>query len=107
MKITICDKCGKEIKEDVTMVLDHDLCPECAKAVDIFITRMFRAATMDEIRDFCNNFSKECSECPFYDEGCDECELKTFPCNWSSEKEIFSKFLDYKVNHPDWRKVDE
>lgn len=108
MRLTICDKCGKEITEDVTMVFDHELCPECAKAVDIFITRMFRPATMDELRDFCKNFGKERKQCPFYDEdSCERCGLKNIPSNWSSEEEIFSKLLDYKVKHPDWRKKEK
>lgn len=64
--------------------------------------------TMDEVRDFCINFSKECSECPFYDEDSwDECSLNKEPHNWSSEEEIISKLLDYKIKHPDWRKKDK
>lgn len=107
MKKTFCDKCGKEITEDVTMVFNHELCSECAKAVDDFITRSSRPTTLDELRDFCANFSKECSECPFYEEDSwDECKFKNMPCNWSREAEIFIKLLDYKVNHPDWRKKE-
>lgn len=66
-----------------------------------------RPSTMDKLRDFCENFGgNECSECPFYDEDSwDECSLKTEPCNWS-EEEIFSKLLDYKVKHPDWRRKE-
>lgn len=110
MRKTFCDKCGKEITEDVTMVFNHELCPECANAVDIFITRTTRPAAMDEVRDFCDNFSKNCSECPFSDDRdgvCGgDCGLKTLPYNWPPEEEIFLKLLDYKVNHPDWRKKE-
>lgn len=107
MRKTFCDKCGKEITEDITMVFDYELCPECKNAVRNFITRSTRPATMDELRDFCENFSKECSECPFYDEGSwEECSFKKEPWDWSSEEEIFLKLLDYKVNHPDWRKKE-
>ena len=111
MRKIFCDKCGKEITEApmyIRMVFDHELCPECAKAVDNFITRSTRSATMDEVRDFCNDFYGSCKECPFGDDKdgvCGgACSLKLHPCNWSSEEEIFSKLLDYKVNHPDWRK---
>lgn len=38
MRKTFCDRCGKEITEDVEWVFDHELCPECVKAVDLFIT---------------------------------------------------------------------
>lgn len=108
MRKTFCDKCGKEIIEDVTMVFNHELCPKCANAVDIFITRSTRPATIDELRDFCKNFSKDCSECPFFDEvSWDECKFKHTPCDWSSDEEIFLKLLDYKVNRPDWRKKEE
>lgn len=107
MKKTFCDKCGKEITEDVTMVFNHELCSECAKAVDDFITRSSRPTTMDELRDFCANFGKDCSECPFYDDDSwEECTLKREPHGWSSEPEIFIKLLDYKVKHPDWRKKE-
>lgn len=105
MRKTFCDKCGKEITEDVVMVFDYELCPECKNAVKNFITRSTRTPTMDELREFCNNFSKECSDCPFYDkESWDECSLNKQPHNWSSEEEIFSKLLDYKIKQPDWRK---
>ena len=105
MRITICDKCGDEITEDVIMVFNHELCPKCANAVDEFITHSFRACTMDELRDFCENFGKNCSECPFYDEDSwEDCSLNKQPHNWSSEEEIFSKLLDYKIKHSDWRK---
>lgn len=110
MRKIFCDKCGKEITEDVEMVFNHELCPDCAKAVDTFITRSTRPATMDELRDFCNNFSDHCVLCPFYDEGGSsgtQCTLRCFPCNWFSEEEIFLKLLDYKVKHPDWRKKEE
>ena len=110
MRITICDKCGNEITEDVEIVLGHELCPKCVNAVDTFITRSMRPATMDEVRDFCNNFYGSCKECPFGDDKdgvCGgSCSLKLLPCNWSSEDEIFSKLLDYKINHPDWRKKE-
>ena len=104
MRITFCDKCGDEITEDVIMVFNHELCPKCANAVDEFITRSFRIATMDELRDFCENFSKGCKECPFYDDG--GCNLANYPSNWPLEEETFSKLLDYKVKHPDWRKKE-
>lgn len=105
MRKTFCDKCGKEITEDIVMVFDYELCPECKDAVRNFIAHPTRPATMDELRDFCKNFSKNCSECPFYDEdNWEDCKFNTIPCNWSSEEEIFSKLLDYKVKHPDWRK---
>ena len=45
MRKTFCDKCGNEITEDVTMVFNHELCPECANAVDDFITHSSRPAT--------------------------------------------------------------
>ena len=109
MKKTFCDKCGDEITEDVTMVFNHELCPKCANAVDTFITRSPRTSTMDELRDFCNNFSDHCALCPFYDEGGSsntQCILRCFPCNWSSEEEIFLKLLEYKVKNPDWRKKE-
>lgn len=107
MRITICDKCGDEITEDVTMVFNHELCPKCAKAVDFFITRSTRPATMDEVRDFCENLSENCGECPFYDEASwDECIFSKSPCYWPREEEIFSNLLDYKIKHPDWRKKE-
>lgn len=37
MRKTFCDRCGKEITEDVELVFSHELCHECAEAVDIFI----------------------------------------------------------------------
>ena len=40
MRKTFCDRCGKEITEDVEWVFNHELCPECAKAVDIFIKHL-------------------------------------------------------------------
>jgi hypothetical protein len=107
MRKTFCDKCGDEITENVIMVFNHEVCPKCANAVDAFITRSPRTPTMDALRNFCENFNKNCSECPFYDEdSCDDCRLKNVPCNWSSEEETYSKLLDYKVNHPDWRKKE-
>lgn len=108
MRKTFCDKCGKEITEDVVMVFDYELCPECKKAIKDFITRPISAPTMDELRDFCYHFSKDCSECPFYDkENWENCGLKKIPSNWSSEEEIISKLLDYKIKHPDWRKKEK
>lgn len=105
MRKTFCDKCGKEITEDVTMVFNHELCPECANAVNIFITRSPRTSTMDALRNFCENFGKNCDECPFYDlDGWEDCKLKNVPSNWPLEEETYSKLLDYKVKHPDWRK---
>lgn len=44
MRKTFCDKCGKEITENVIMVFNHELCSECAKAVDVFITHTTRPA---------------------------------------------------------------
>lgn len=38
MRKTFCDRCGKEIIEDVELVFSYELCHECAEAVDIFIT---------------------------------------------------------------------
>lgn len=47
MRKSFCDKCGKEITVDVEWVFNHELCPECAKAVDIFITHPSRPSTID------------------------------------------------------------
>lgn len=105
MRKTFCDKCGNEITEDVTMVFDYELCPECVKAVKDFITNTSKISIMDEIRDFCSNFSKNCGDCPFYDEDSwDDCKFKTVPSNWTLEEETYKKLLNYKVKHPDWRK---
>lgn len=65
MRKVFCDKCGDEITENVIMVFNHELCPKCANAVDAFITRSPRTPIMDALRNFCNNFSKNCEECPF------------------------------------------
>lgn len=60
---------------------------------------------MDELREFCEGFDKECSECPFYNEdGWEDCKFYSAPYNWSHEEEILSKLHDYKIKHPDWRK---
>ena len=110
MRRIFCDKCGKEIHKptDIKIVFGHELCPECVIAVDNFIISSPSTPTMDELRDFCNNFGKDCSECPFYDEDLwDECSLKEEPHNWSSEEEILSKLLDYIIKHPDWRKEEK
>ena len=47
MRKTFCDRCGKEITVDVEWVFNHELCPECAKAVDVFITQSSRPSTID------------------------------------------------------------
>lgn len=104
-----CDKCDKEIMTDVVKVFNYELCFDCVKAVNDFITQPSRSATMDEIRDFCENFSKNCEDCPFYEKGFDsweDCKFKTIPSNWTPEEETFRKLLDYKVKHPDWRKKE-
>lgn len=110
MRKTFCDKCGKEIKTDVEMVFGYELCSECAKAIDDFITYSSKPSTMDELRDFCENFSKSCKGCLFYDKDpstSTSCQFGVPPCEWPSEEEIYSKLLDYKINHPDWRKKEE
>lgn len=47
MRKSFCDKCGKEITVDVEWVFNHELCSECAKAIDSFITSPPRPSTID------------------------------------------------------------
>lgn len=72
MRKTFCDKCGKEITTDVEWVFNHELCPECAKAVDVFITHPSRPSIVDVqpvkhgrwiIADDVEHFIAVCSEC--------------------------------------------
>lgn len=103
MRLIICDKCGKEIKTDVVKVLNYELCPECAEVVNDFIQCSMRTSIMDDLRDFCAIFKKNCLKCPFYNEDLKECELSDIPSKWTSGEEIFGKLLEYKVKHIDWR----
>lgn len=104
MKKILCDKCGKEITTDVEYVFDYELCFECAEALKNYIVRPTRTAIIDELRDFCKNFSKDCSDCsdcPFYDKvSWNDCIFMRQVCYWPSEEEILSKLLDYKTKHP-------
>lgn len=47
MRKTFCDRCGKEIIEDVELVFSYELCYECAEAVDIFITNPSGPSAID------------------------------------------------------------
>lgn len=102
MRLTICDKCGKEIKTDVVTVFNYELCPKCAEAVSDFINCSMRTSIMDELRDFCAIF-KNCLKCPFYNEDWKGCEVSVAPSRWTSGEEIYGKLNYYKVKHIDWR----
>ena len=103
MRKIFCDRCNKEITADVTMVFDHELCHECAELVEYFINFSLKTTTMDGVRDICKNISKGHVGCPFAvkdDNGSLKCVFETQPRNWSSEKETYSKVLNYIVDHP-------
>lgn len=79
MRKIFCDRCGKEITADVTMVFDYKLCHECVEAVEDFINFSLKT-TMDNVRGLCKNISKGCVECPFAvkdDKGISRCEFET------------------------------
>ena len=70
MRKTFCDRCGKEITEDVEWVFNHELCPECAEAVDIFIVRdeqpVRHGEWVDErYEDLLQCYSAVCSACGY------------------------------------------
>lgn len=59
MRKTFCDRCGKEITEDVEWVFNHELCPECAKAVDIFIAHR-QVSPFDKTEELIRIFGTLC-----------------------------------------------
>lgn len=71
MRKTFCDKCGKEITEDVELVFSHELCHKCAETVDIFITQdvePVKQGTWEDERyddDLLHCYIATCSECGY------------------------------------------
>lgn len=89
MRKTFCDKCGKEITEDIELVFNHELCPECAGAVDIFITQDVQPMKHGRwiIADDAEHFIAVCSECGRAEDSRDIKDMPYCHCGARMEKE--------------------